>query len=135
VQWGTATDGRTVYAAVSDLAVALVVGQPLVLDPDTGGGLHALVAATGATLWDAPPVHACSGRANCSPPRSAAVTATPEFVLSGAVDGHIRAYAAADGRVLWDYDTVKPFTTVNGVAARPMVWLRAAVRSMREVRR
>jgi polyvinyl alcohol dehydrogenase (cytochrome) len=119
VQWGTATDGRTVYAAVSDLAVAhLVAGQPLVFDPDAGGGLHALVAATGAPLWDAPPVHACAGRTNCSPAQTAAVTATPDFVLSGAVDGHIRAYAAADGRVLWDYDTVMPFPTVNSVDAR-----------------
>jgi hypothetical protein len=45
VQWGTATDGRTVYAAVSDIAaIDLVIGQPVVLDPDKGGGLHALIA-------------------------------------------------------------------------------------------
>ena len=51
VQWGTATDGRTVYVAVSDIApIDLVIGQPIMLDPDRGGGLRALVAATGATL-------------------------------------------------------------------------------------
>jgi len=118
VQWGTATDGRTVYAAVSDIAaIDLVIGQPVVLDPDKGGGLHALVASTGATLWDAPPAHACADRKNCSPAQSGAVTATPDYVLSGAVDGHLRAYATADGRVLWDYDTAKPFVTVNGIKA------------------
>ena len=41
----------------------------------------------------------------------------PEFVLSGSIDGHMRAYAAADGRVLWDFDTERAFTTTNGVAA------------------
>jgi polyvinyl alcohol dehydrogenase (cytochrome) len=34
VQWGTATDGRTVYVAVSDIApIDLVIGQPIMLDP------------------------------------------------------------------------------------------------------
>ncbi len=118
VQWGTATDGKTVYAAVSDLGfLNLVLGEPLTIDPAKGGGLHALAAATGATVWDAPPATGCAGRDNCSPAQSAAVTATPEYVLSGSLDGHMRAYSVADGRVLWDYDTGKPFPTVNGVAA------------------
>ena len=118
VQWGTATDGARVYAAVSDIAFTkLVVGQPLAPDPDKGGGLHALRADTGAILWSAPPAKACANRTNCSPAQSAAVTATPEYVLSGAVDGHLRAYATANGAVLWDFDTAGPFTTVNGVKA------------------
>jgi polyvinyl alcohol dehydrogenase (cytochrome) len=37
-------------------------------------------------------------------------------VLSGSEDGHLRAYASADGRVIWDFDTAQPFATVNGVA-------------------
>ena len=39
------------------------------------------------------------------------------FVLSGAVDGHVRAYSTTNGAVLWDYDTAKPFTTVNEIKA------------------
>ncbi|WP_296707440.1 PQQ-binding-like beta-propeller repeat protein [Rhodoblastus sp.] len=119
VQWGVATNGKAVYAAVSDLAIIdLALGQPLVLDPSKGGGLHALEVATGDVLWSAPPAKACGERKNCSPAQSAAVTATPDFVLSGSVDGHIRAHAPADGRLLWDYDMVKPFETVNRVDAR-----------------
>ena len=38
-------------------------------------------------------------------------------MLSGSIDGHIRAYSAADGRVLWDYDMARPFAAVNGVDA------------------
>ncbi len=115
VQWGTATDGKTIYAAVSDLALLSLT--PITLDPNRGGGLHALAAATGAVLWSALPANSCAHRTSCSPAQSAAVTATPDYVLSGSVDGHLRAYSAADGRVLWDYDLAKPCTTVNGVAA------------------
>jgi len=118
VQWGTATDGKSVYVAVSDIAFFNpVLGQPLVPNPDAGGGLHALAVATGAFLWSAPPSRACANRSNCSPAQSGAVTATPEYVLSGSVDGHLRAYSTANGGVLWDFDTAKPFVTTNGVAA------------------
>ena len=115
---GVATDGKNVFAAVSDIAfVNPVLGKPLTPDPEAGGGLHALDAATGASRWVAPPARACGTRANCSPAQSAAVTATPDYVLSGSVDGHLRAYATATGKVLWDYDTVRAFETVNGVKA------------------
>jgi polyvinyl alcohol dehydrogenase (cytochrome) len=38
-------------------------------------------------------------------------------VLSGSIDGHVRAYATESGKVLWDYDTAKTYVTVNGVKA------------------
>ena len=43
---------------------------------------------------------------------------TPGAVFSGALDGHLRAYAITDGRILWDYDTVRDFDTVNGLEGR-----------------
>jgi polyvinyl alcohol dehydrogenase (cytochrome) len=30
----------------------------------------------------------------------------------------MRAYATAGGSIIWEYDTAKPFTTVNGVEAK-----------------
>jgi len=39
-------------------------------------------------------------------------------VFSGSVDGHFRAYSAADGRVLWDFSTLRDFPTVNHVPAK-----------------
>jgi polyvinyl alcohol dehydrogenase (cytochrome) len=42
----------------------------------------------------------------------------PGVAFSGSVDGHIRAFAAGDGKVVWDFDTVKTYDTVNGVAGR-----------------
>jgi polyvinyl alcohol dehydrogenase (cytochrome) len=34
------------------------------------------------------------------------------------MDGHLRAFSTSDGRILWDFDTAKEWTTVNGVQAR-----------------
>jgi polyvinyl alcohol dehydrogenase (cytochrome) len=45
------------------------------------------------------------------------VTAIPGAVFSGGIDGHLRAYDSASGRVIWDVDTAQDFQTVNGVAA------------------
>jgi len=37
-------------------------------------------------------------------------------VFSGSIDGHMRAFSAADGKMLWDFDTAKdPYEAVNGV--------------------
>jgi polyvinyl alcohol dehydrogenase (cytochrome) len=47
----------------------------------------------------------------------AAVTLIPGVVFSGAMDGHLRAYSTKDGAILWDFDTLHDFTTVNGVKA------------------
>jgi len=32
--------------------------------------------------------------------------------------GGVRAHSTADGRVVWEFDTVRDFKTVNGVAAK-----------------
>jgi polyvinyl alcohol dehydrogenase (cytochrome) len=39
-------------------------------------------------------------------------------IFSGSVDGHIRAYSAKTGEIVWDVDTAREFTTVNGTPAR-----------------
>jgi polyvinyl alcohol dehydrogenase (cytochrome) len=41
----------------------------------------------------------------------------PGVVFAGSNDGHVRAFASGDGRLLWDFNTMRAFTTVNGVAA------------------
>ena len=59
-----------------------------------------------------------AGRARCSPAQSAAVSAIPGVVFSGSVDGHLRAYSTTNGAIVWDFDTVRTYKTVNGVPAR-----------------
>ena len=113
VQWGMAADGEHVYAATSDV---VVVRTPTArqLDPTMGGGLTALKIADGSKAWSAAAAP-CGTRPNCSPAQLAAVTAIPGAVFSGSEDGHLRAYSARDGSILWDFDTVQDYKTVNGV--------------------
>ena len=124
IVWGLASDGRNVYAAVSDLArraradATAFDWRPTGVDPSSGGGLTALDIRSGAQTWFAPPAPCLPTQAVCSPAQPAAVTAIPGAVLSGAVDGHLRAFAAADGKLLWDFDTAREFATVNGVPGR-----------------
>jgi len=109
IEWGAAADGRALYVAVSDIAAA--GGKP--------GGLIALRIGDGKELWRAaPPAPVCSwGARSCSAAQSQAVSAMPGVVFSGSEDGHLRAYASADGHVVWDFDTGRSFQTVNGVTA------------------
>jgi polyvinyl alcohol dehydrogenase (cytochrome) len=124
VQWGMATDGELVYATVSDVGRTRWSGDPLdtrryILDPQRGGGLTALRVADGSRAWHFPAAPCPDGApAGCSPAQPGAVTLIPGVVFATSNDGHVRAHATADGRVLWDFDTARDFATVNGVAAR-----------------
>jgi polyvinyl alcohol dehydrogenase (cytochrome) len=112
VQWGPATDGKSFYVAVSDLAF-----QGRGPDPTKGGGISAYQVADGKLLWHTPPP-GCGDRRPCSPAQSQAISAIPGAVFSGSIDGHLRAYAAADGKIIWDFDTAQSFNSVNGVVAK-----------------
>ena len=39
-------------------------------------------------------------------------------MISGTTDGVLRAYSTTDGRSIWDYNTSREFTTVNGVPGK-----------------
>jgi len=122
-QWGSASEGTNVYVAISDLGLSGVPdpkspqGYRLVLDPKKGGGLYALDPATGKIVWRTLATPCAESRTDCSPAQSAAVTVIPGVVFSGSVDGHLRAYSTATGKVLWDTDTAREFPTVNGTTA------------------
>jgi len=107
-QWGAATDGRFAYIGVADPQSA------------TSGGIHSVDMAAGKAAWIAPArPRLCDGgaEANCYASQGGALTAGPGFVLSGGSDGGLRAYSADDGSLLFEFDTNRPFETVNGVAA------------------
>jgi polyvinyl alcohol dehydrogenase (cytochrome) len=119
VQWGMASDGQKIYAQVSDVArIRRTTANPTDpntsnLDPAQGGGLTALRAETGEKVWYAPPA-SCGLKPGCSPAQPQAVTAIPGVVFAGSLDGHIRAFSTDDGHVLWDFDTVRSYESVNG---------------------
>lgn len=113
VEWGMASDGRYLFVANSD-QLSGPRGQP---------GLTALNPANGETVWhvDTPkvPCHMVTTTA-CRNAQSAAVSAMPGLVFSGTTDGRIRAYRAADGKIVWEFDTTgQTYDTVNGVKNQP----------------
>ncbi|HEY6904338.1 MAG TPA: PQQ-binding-like beta-propeller repeat protein [Candidatus Acidoferrales bacterium] len=114
IEWGSATDGTNVYAANSDISTLIPSGGA----PPPPGGLAAINIRTGKLVWKTmPPKPACLGQSGCSAGQLAAVTAIPGVVFSGSMDGHLRAYSAKDGKIIWDFDTLPDFPTVNGVKA------------------
>jgi polyvinyl alcohol dehydrogenase (cytochrome) len=123
VQWGMATDGQRVFAAVSDLKRTRQT-DPLDarrnrVDPAAGGGLTALRVSDGKQEWRAAPTPCPeSASSGCSPSQPGAVSEIPGVVFATSTDGHIRAHSAEDGRVLWDFNTMRDFETVNGVKGR-----------------
>ncbi len=123
-QWGSAADAQRMYVAISDVVLHSVVdaaapgGHRIVPDPKRGGGLRAIDLKSGRIVWTAPPAACPVTQAICSPAQSAAVTAIPGAVFSGALDGHMRACSTTDGSVIWDVNTAREFPTVNGKPAR-----------------
>jgi len=109
VIWGGASDDNTAYFGISDWDPG---------KPEAGGGLVALRLGDGKMLWSASaPKPACVSTPGCSAAQPAPVTLIPGVAFLGSMDGHMRAYDTRDGRIIWDFDTLRDFETVNGVKA------------------
>ena len=109
VHFGIAAEGGRLYVPIHDgsLGPGTPPGQP---------GISAIDVATGKVLWTAAAADVCGATPMCGPGYSAAITVTPELVLAGSVDAHVRILDARSGAVLWDEDTNRAYPTVNGVA-------------------
>jgi polyvinyl alcohol dehydrogenase (cytochrome) len=114
VQWGQATDGTQLYVANADLGrIVVPFANNTDADPKRGGGMFALRLADGQKIWFTAPA-ACGDRPRCSPAQSGAVSAIAGIAFSGSYDGHLRAYSADAGKVVWDFDTERAYDSVNG---------------------
>jgi polyvinyl alcohol dehydrogenase (cytochrome) len=111
IMWGGASDDQGVaYIGISDFTAG---------KPEVGGGLVAFQLTTGKQLWmTKAPKPACIGVSGCSAAQPAPVTVIPGVAFLGSWDGHIRAYETRAGAIIWDFDTVQDFQTVNRVKAR-----------------
>lgn len=117
VQWGSATDGEKVYVAISDVRrIPVQHSWATEADPEIGGGLIALDVDDGSVRWYAPPIP-CGDRIRCSPAQPGAVTVIDGVAFAGSMTGHLRAHSTETGEVLWQFDSVQSFDTVNGVPA------------------
>ena len=112
IQWGIAYSplDQLVFAPVADS----VRGKPA-----SGGDFFALDAATGKIVWRVPaPKPACIGTPGCSAALRSPPAVIPGAVFEPSMDGHIRAFDTKSGKLIWDYDAVREFTTVNGIQGR-----------------
>jgi polyvinyl alcohol dehydrogenase (cytochrome) len=106
IEWGSAVDATRAYFAVSDIT------RP------KPGGLHAVALATGERIWTAEAAAPkCGSGRGCNAAQSAALTLIPGVIFSGSNDGALRAYSTENGAMLWEFDSNREFTTVNGVRA------------------
>ena len=113
VHWGMTSDGNALYVPISDLSV---YPKDAHLPPQSG--LHAYDLTTGLKRWASVLPDTCGQTAwRCSPGISAAATYAPGVVFGGSLDGMLRGFAAADGTILWSFDTNRDFEAVNGVKA------------------
>jgi polyvinyl alcohol dehydrogenase (cytochrome) len=98
IVWGGTADDRTAYFGLGP------------------GGIGAVQLRDGERRWFTPftPAPALAQH----PGQEGPLTAIPGMVFSGGWDGVLRALSAADGRVMWEYNTAQEYKTVNGVEAK-----------------
>jgi polyvinyl alcohol dehydrogenase (cytochrome) len=111
IQWGSAADDQFAYFANADARYG----------PAEAGGLAAVRLETGERAWFVrPPAMTCATPEDrsCVQAQSAAITVMPGVVFSGATNGMMRAYSTKDGAILWEYNSARAYTTVNGIQAR-----------------
>ena len=96
--WGGAADDQNAYFGLGP------------------GGVAAVQLKDGERKWFAALTPAADMARHAG--QDGPLTAIPGVVFSGGWDGVLRALSATDGHVLWEYNTVQDFMTVNGVAAK-----------------
>jgi polyvinyl alcohol dehydrogenase (cytochrome) len=115
VHFGMALDGQTLFVPISDMSSP--EAETHLHAVPSKAGLYAVDIANGKLLWATPANNVCNGRKFCEPGISAAITAIPGAVLAGHMDGRLRAYDSATGRVIWEFDSTQSFKTVSGSTA------------------
>jgi polyvinyl alcohol dehydrogenase (cytochrome) len=97
IVWGGAVDDQHVYYGVG------------------AAGLVALRPANGERVWAFTTPVPAGGTRGAS--LGAAPTAIPGVVFEGASNGMLYAVSAADGKLLWEFNTAREFETINKVSA------------------
>ena len=112
VHFGMAAEGGRLFVPISDRFA--MDNDPFPLSP----GLFALDIASGETVWASRDLTDCKGSPRCLAGYAGSVTVTGGVVLAGADDGHLRIFQAATGGLLWEDQTAREFTTVNGIPGK-----------------
>jgi len=117
IQFGLASDGQRLYVPIADMRQSHDESSSARDAEEPRPGLYALDLTSGAQLWSSLPDDVCRGRQFCDPGILASIAVIPGAVFAGHMDGRLRAYDAATGKVLWQFDSSGEFDTLSGVKA------------------
>ena len=98
IVWGGAMDEQNAYFGLGS------------------GGIAAVDIRNGERKWFTF-IAPAEGREK-HPGQTGPLTAIPGVIFSGGFDGVLRALSASDGKIVWQFDTLREFQTVNGVEAK-----------------
>jgi len=112
--WGIATDGERVFHPINDPGVARGTYVPQ-------RGMYSFFVGTGEPSWSVKIEADCEERSprlrNCDTRNG--FSATPLLVdgalIGAGVDGRLYVFDKENGNLLFEYDTVREYETVNGV--------------------
>jgi len=122
VHWGLAVDKTHIYAPIN------VVGESLPgqeVSPDLRPGIYAVNLNDGSIDW------AYKLDSNCKIVTrgleavcqdgddagfSAAISIVGDYIIGGGMDGRVHIVDKRNGKLVWKYDTAKPYKGFNGVA-------------------
>ncbi len=112
IHFGMAADGDLLFVPVTDMPDGRDYGE------EARPGLYAVDMTTGQIVWSQPaPTDVCQGREFCHPGISQAITAAPDYVMAGGMDGILRVHDSDTGTLIWSHDTTSEVETVSGEVA------------------
>lgn len=118
IHWGMAINGQRLYVPIND------PHMPQYKDYVPQPSMNAIDISSGNVVWQTPVTADCSTDrkkqfelCNEKYGLSAAPLSIDNSVIAGAIDGRLYVFDGATGNVVWQYDTLKSFDTLNGITA------------------
>ncbi len=119
IHWGIAFDGKQVFAPINR---PYGFGPTPNIDKSLKPGMYTLDVDTGDILWRYNPEPDCSGdrkerMRGCQNNIgfSGAPTIIDGAIVTGSLDGFLRAIDRKTGKLLWQFDTAQTFETINKI--------------------
>ena len=123
IHWGIAFKDDTLYVPVAQIGRPLPGGEPV--DPNLKPGMYAVDARTGVIKWQYSATPDCANGRDRKTARcernfgfSGAPTVIDGAVVQGSLDGRLFVLDLKTGRELWKFDTLRDYTTLNGVPGK-----------------